>query len=181
METCIHRGIKSEVYLIKNGTIIEKCFYDEEQLLREVEVLKRLDGLSFVPKYIEHNSYCVRMTYINGKTLAQLIDEEPDTPFPEELIWNIYHSLIKNYQILTMFNIYHCDLCSLNLIWYNDEVHFIDFAESRDEPRTGFNKAVCNLLYELMNRETLITLHANKGFRFKYSDELVKLCTGLFS
>ncbi len=128
----IAQGAESKLWLV-NDVVIKERFsksYRIKQLdvklrrfrtKREAKALRKAGKLINVPKVLEVSDYSIKMAYINGEVLRDVISKVSD-----ELIKKVGHHIA----LLHNEGIIHGDLTTSNMIINDDELFFIDFGLS---------------------------------------------------
>lgn len=116
------KGLHAKEVILLEGNIIKKTYNDENKniFLKEADILKKLQGCSFVPKiYKINNDKCtIYMSYC-GKPINNI---------------NKYKKILDQYEniLKTKYGIYHNDIRKENVCKHNDKIYLIDFGWARE-------------------------------------------------
>ncbi len=142
MKTLIAQGAEAKIYRITEGGtnpgIILKERVPKEYRIkildekirkqrtkREASILFKAEKIINVPHMIHSEDYEILMEFIDGKKLAEHLDN-----FNEKERLEICGKIGKEVAILHNNNIIHGDLTTSNMLLKDDKVYFIDFGLS---------------------------------------------------
>lgn len=129
-------GINSDLQAINILIFNRELLIEQSNFLNEINSTEKFDKICqkthrniYVPHIYKDFSYDVSneiivMEYINGKTLAELNEQELED-FKNQDNKNLHYFVMETY---TLYKLIHCDLHTGNIIYSNDKkVYLIDF------------------------------------------------------
>lgn len=116
---------KNNCFLIKDRTPKSYRIKEIDDRLRKTRTkkeVKLMSKLNFVPKVIESDDYKIKMQFINGKLLKNVLDEMSENERRKILI-EVGEHIAEMHDL----NIIHGDLTTSNMIYFEGRIFFIDF------------------------------------------------------
>lgn len=122
----------AEAVLYRDGNFLVKDRISKDYRIKEIDdklrrfrtkrEVKLLQKLSFVPKVLSSDAYKIKMEYISGKLLKDVLDEI-DTKDRKKILFKVGEQIAEMHDL----NIIHGDLTTSNMVLKGDNVVFIDF------------------------------------------------------
>ena len=165
----IHKKTKKK-YAIK---IYKKNTFDDEDkknsIKNEIYILNQLNHENIMKLYdiinTPKNFYLI-LEYINGISLLDYIQQQPNKRIEENFCKNIFYQIVKAIEYCSKKNIYHRDIKLENiLLTHNNNIKIIDFGFAIKCSKKEYQNFFCGTLYymppEIVNKKKYLPYYSD--------------------